>query len=208
MNPSLVKALLAERQQGVQLLYGVATGTNTVEVAGSSVAVQLPALETVVAGDYVAVLAAGADRLIIGAVNRSSSQPVAQSSFVDFITITGSFATLPFQAPGQIESPAGAFTITNAAGTIEVTAAGLYLVMFEFAFSVATGNAANYVHAYARRNSTDVLEAITDTAGAFGMLSSQILLELAAGDTVSVRVATTNGSAVATRGGRLTVMRP
>jgi hypothetical protein len=76
MNPSLVKALLAERQQGVQLLYGVATGTNTVEVAGSSAAVQLPALLPVKSGDYVAVLAAGADRLIIG--------PVGSADWADY----------------------------------------------------------------------------------------------------------------------------
>jgi hypothetical protein len=68
VNPSLAKALLADRQPGVQLLYGVATDTNTVQIAGSTVAVELPALQTVTVGEYVAVLASGADRLILGAV--------------------------------------------------------------------------------------------------------------------------------------------
>jgi hypothetical protein len=72
VTPSLAKALLADRQPGVQLLYGVATGTNTVKVAGSTVAVTLPALESVFAGDYVAILAAGADRLIVGKVGAST----------------------------------------------------------------------------------------------------------------------------------------
>lgn len=71
MNPSLAKALLADREPGVQLLYGVATATNTVQVAGSTVAVELPALEPVVDGDYVAVLATGADRLILGRISES-----------------------------------------------------------------------------------------------------------------------------------------
>lgn len=70
MNPSLVKAILADRTEGVQLLYGVATAKNTVKIAGSTVAVVLPALDPVFNGDYAVVLAAGADRLIIGPVNR------------------------------------------------------------------------------------------------------------------------------------------
>jgi len=69
---SLAKALLStQRQDGmppVQLLYGVATGTNTVKIAGSTVAVVLPALSQVVTNDYVAILACGADRLILGAI--------------------------------------------------------------------------------------------------------------------------------------------
>lgn len=68
MTPSLAKTLLADRTPGVRILYGVATAVNTVQIAGSTVAVELPALAPVVDGDYVAVLAAGADRLILGAV--------------------------------------------------------------------------------------------------------------------------------------------
>lgn len=68
MTPSLAKTLLADRTPGVRILYGVATAVNTVQIAGSTVAVELPALSPVVNGDYVAVLAAGADRLILGKV--------------------------------------------------------------------------------------------------------------------------------------------
>ena len=68
MNPSLVQELLEEKSPTLRILYGVATGNNTVLVAGSTVAVDLPALSPVVDGDYVAVLATGADRLILGKV--------------------------------------------------------------------------------------------------------------------------------------------
>ena len=88
MTSSLVKALLAEQTPGVQLLYGVATGLNTVKIAGSDVAVTLPALNPVAAGDYVAVLTQGADRLILGAVDNAGwtswTPTVRQSGVVPF----------------------------------------------------------------------------------------------------------------------------
>ena len=70
MTVSLAKALLSESEDSppLRLLYGVATGSNTVLVAGSTVAVTLPALSSVTTDDYVAILACGADRLILGAV--------------------------------------------------------------------------------------------------------------------------------------------
>lgn len=70
MTATLSKALLAaQREQGgVHLVYGTATADNTVTVAGSTVAVTLPALVPVHDGDYVAILVAGADRLILGPV--------------------------------------------------------------------------------------------------------------------------------------------
>jgi hypothetical protein len=94
VNPSLAKALLADRQPGVQLLYGVATDVNTVEIAGSTVAVELPALEPVVANDYAAVLAAGADRLILGPVDQPLTQSGVESATTDgFGDITVTFPT-------------------------------------------------------------------------------------------------------------------
>jgi hypothetical protein len=75
VNQSLVKALLAEKEQGnTQILYGVATAKNTVTIAGSTVAVALPALTPVVSGDYCAVLASGADRLILGRVGGTAAR--------------------------------------------------------------------------------------------------------------------------------------
>lgn len=67
---SLARAILehTEANPGLRLIYGDATGPNTVIVAGSTVAVTLPALAAVVDGDYVAILEAGGDRLILGAV--------------------------------------------------------------------------------------------------------------------------------------------
>ena len=82
MNPSLVAELLEEKSPTLRILYGVATGANTVLVAGSTVAVVLPALSPVVNGDYVAVLATGADRLILG--------PVADTAWTD-VTFTNSW---------------------------------------------------------------------------------------------------------------------
>ena len=68
MNPSLVQELIADRPPTLRILYGVATGANTVLVAGSTVAVVLPTLSNVTVGQYVAILASGADRLILGVV--------------------------------------------------------------------------------------------------------------------------------------------
>jgi len=67
---SLSKAILSRDRPAATVLYGEATGTNTVTIAGSTVAVTLPALTAVVAGDYVAVLASGADRIILGPVGK------------------------------------------------------------------------------------------------------------------------------------------
>ena len=53
----------------MRLVYGVASGDNTVAVRGATTAVTLPALIPVQSGDYCAVLEAGADRLIIGPVD-------------------------------------------------------------------------------------------------------------------------------------------
>jgi len=68
VNPSLVVELLEEKSPTLRILYGVATGNNTVLVAGSTVAVVLPTLSNVTVGQYVAILASGADRLILGRV--------------------------------------------------------------------------------------------------------------------------------------------
>jgi hypothetical protein len=70
---SLARELLALRGDGVQLLYGEATAANTVMIAGSTVAVELPALMPVATGDYCAVLVAGADKIILGAVGGSQA---------------------------------------------------------------------------------------------------------------------------------------
>lgn len=68
MIASLARAILEADPGGLRILYGVATDTNTVTVGASTVPVVLPALNTVQDGDYVAILAVGADRLILGPV--------------------------------------------------------------------------------------------------------------------------------------------
>jgi hypothetical protein len=78
---SLAKTLLAQKEPGTRVLYGVATANNTVTLAGSTVAVELPALEPVVSGDYVAVLATGADRLILGAIRGEDMAWTAAPTF-------------------------------------------------------------------------------------------------------------------------------
>lgn len=107
MNPSLAKALLADRQPGVQLLYGVATALNTVKIAGSTVAVELPALEPVVSGDYVAVLAAGADRLILGRVGDTGWHGVTfQNGWVN----AGTYGAVQYSRVGPEVSIRGRMT--------------------------------------------------------------------------------------------------
>lgn len=59
--------LAGDRQQ-VRLLYGTATGTNTVRVMGADTPVVLPAVVPVTTGQWCAVLEAGGDRLILGPV--------------------------------------------------------------------------------------------------------------------------------------------
>ena len=92
MNPSLVAELLEGQSPTLRILYGVATGANTVLVAGSTVAVVLPALSPVANGDFVAVLATGADRLILGRVGGGSrvvayAQITADSSQFSSLTL-------------------------------------------------------------------------------------------------------------------------
>lgn len=126
MNPSLAKALLADRQPGVQLLYGVATGLNTVEIAGSTVAVELPAMEPVVAGDYVAVLAAGADRLILGKVGdeliqRGRATVTLDSGGLGTITFPVAFASEPYVSlTVQLSTTAQRTAHINTLGTSSV----------------------------------------------------------------------------------------
>lgn len=57
---------------GARIVYGVATDTNTVALAGAATAVELPAISPVRSGDYCAVLVQGADRLIVGSVGGGS----------------------------------------------------------------------------------------------------------------------------------------
>jgi len=84
MNPSLVQELIADRPPTLRILYGVATANNTVLVAGSTVAVELPALEPVVSGDYCAVLATGADRLILGSMATAWTAVSFSNSWVNY----------------------------------------------------------------------------------------------------------------------------
>jgi len=55
-----------------RLVYGVASGVNTVAVRGAATAVVMPALGSVQSGDYCAVLESGGDRLILGPVRSAA----------------------------------------------------------------------------------------------------------------------------------------
>lgn len=68
------RVILALQKAGATVVYGVATGTNTVRLEGAATGVELPALSPVVSGDYCAVLQQGADRLILGAVGAPLTQ--------------------------------------------------------------------------------------------------------------------------------------
>ena len=52
------------------IMYGVATAANTVKINGSTTAVALPYITPVVSGDFVLVLASGADRIIVGPITQ------------------------------------------------------------------------------------------------------------------------------------------
>jgi hypothetical protein len=86
----------------VRLVYGVATGTNTVAVRGAATAVVLPAILTVHAGDYCAVLESGADRVILGPVVTPASEwvsPTYQNGWVDYDT--GGFNNVEYRKVGD-----------------------------------------------------------------------------------------------------------
>lgn len=65
---ALATALLRSNEPGARLLYGVATGANTVAVMGADTAVTLPAVVPVATDDYCLILEQGADRIIIGPI--------------------------------------------------------------------------------------------------------------------------------------------
>lgn len=73
MSSRLAKTLLGDPNRPVSVVYGTATGPNTVTLAGSTTPVTLPALAPVRSGDYVAVLVQGADRVILGEVGAVES---------------------------------------------------------------------------------------------------------------------------------------
>jgi len=66
------KMLQLAESPGARLVYGVAASSTTVYVGSSTVAVTVPSLlATMTTGDYVAIVQAGADMLIIGQVSPS-----------------------------------------------------------------------------------------------------------------------------------------
>lgn len=117
---SLVDVLLdGDGAGGARLVYGVASDLNTVTLAGSEVAVSLPALSPVVDGDYCAVLVAGADRLILGAV---ASAPLIQSGTYSGTTgADGVAVSLTFPEPFTV-APVVVATVETSASTQQDTA--------------------------------------------------------------------------------------
>jgi len=73
VSRDVARALLEQigSTSGARVVYGTATARNTVALDGAATAVELPAVVDVEAGDYAAVLAQGADRLIVGPVGKS-----------------------------------------------------------------------------------------------------------------------------------------
>jgi hypothetical protein len=128
VNASLAKAILAERSAGARILYGVATGDNTVEIAGSTVAVTLPALDPVVSGDYVAVLASGADRLILGAVRATAWTAV---------TFAGAWAN--FGSPWQPAQYRRVGDMTHLRGLVKITSGSVAVATPSDVFSLPAG---------------------------------------------------------------------
>ena len=68
----LARAILnaGDEHHPARMLYGVASAANTVQINGSTTAVALPYITPVVSGDYVLILASGADRIIVGPVTQ------------------------------------------------------------------------------------------------------------------------------------------
>jgi hypothetical protein len=208
VSQTLVKALLAEQKQGsdVQLLYGVATADNTVTIAGSTVSVALPAIEQVESGDYCAVLASGADRLILGPVNGAVA---AEGAFTPNYSVSAAptFSAVTFATSSFIGYPSSRFTGSEANGTITVSQGGLYHVSYTFSYGVNTSQANTYIHTYLNRNTTAILEVIDGADLPYGSMSGGRLLELAANDYVRVTASKTNSTTCLIRGGVLTVVR-
>lgn len=84
MNTELARNILALQNKGARIVYGEATGTNTVALEGAATAVVLPALSPVASGDYCAVLVQGADRLILGAMATPWTAPTLLNSWTNY----------------------------------------------------------------------------------------------------------------------------
>lgn len=85
-------------ERPVRLVYGTATGPNTVAVRGAATAVTLPAITPVDDGQYCAVLESGADRVIVGPVNaeqRGESFGTTNASGEFTVSFPTAFASTP-----------------------------------------------------------------------------------------------------------------
>lgn len=150
---SLAKALLDREVTGTQILYGEATGNNTVTIAGSTVAVTLPALSPVVSGQYVAVLAAGADRLILGAV----STPWTALTLTNSWTNTSGFQTGQYRRVGDMVHLRGYLTAgTNGASAFTLPAGFRPPASFDVPVASYTGGspAASAAHLFVQSTGT------------------------------------------------------
>lgn len=92
--------LLSDSERPGRVVYGVASGDNTVAVRGSAVAVEMPALTPVRSGDYCAVWEQGADRLILGAVGRDWVSFTA--SWINLTVGNGTSSAEYLYAPGEL----------------------------------------------------------------------------------------------------------
>lgn len=93
MSNELARAILAMKAEGASIVYGEATAVNTVAVEGAATPVELPALSPVAAGQYVAVLQQGADRLILGPVGST-----AWPTWTPAVTQSGAVAVTNFRS--------------------------------------------------------------------------------------------------------------
>lgn len=200
MTQTLVQALLADKTPGTVVLYGTATGPNTVKVGASNVAVTLPALSPVVAGDYCAILSTGADRLILGAVGKPGNVWVANSvaQSVPHNTITNLLFNEERFDNGGFHS-----TSTNTDRiTIPATGAGIYMIGYSASFVATAGGSTRNAWMSINGSAADR----DGFAVAFGSsaysatMGGTSLRQLAAGDYVQLKVLHDQGAAISIKG--------
>lgn len=151
----LAAQLLDDEQEGQpgRIVYGVATALNTVAVRGAATPITMPALTPVVTGDYCAVWESGADRLILGPVERDATFGIFDD---DGSAIpTGSSTAVTFEA---IHDPANWLSGGNAVPTIS----GWYRVTLSVVWPNTT---TNRFLAAIRKNGTDISTGISNVAG-------------------------------------------
>lgn len=214
MSDDLARELLDRTvERPLRIVYGVATGDNTVAVRGAETAVAMPALTPVKSGDYCAVLEAGADRLILGPVDKSDARILLSRDTAMSIGNGGGGTTITWGTSEAYVSHVGGTFKAGSADVITIPAGlgGDYLVAFSGEFAVnATGVRQLWV-TIGSNSAAGELSDLFATRPAQGTLPDRLALtgavRLDAGSTLTAKAYQNSGGALNLSNMRLSAIR-